>query len=413
MSDSGDHADSSASPPLAGVRVLDVTRFLAGPYAGLILAEMGASVIKLEDLDRPDEGRSVGPYFQSGQSLYFAALNSGKRSVALRMSDPVGQEAARRLAVSCDVVLDNHKTDGMARLGLSSHRLRAADPGLVTCSLSGFGSSGPARTRAGYDYTIQAMGGVMSLTGEPSGPPGKAGISYVDHSGGIAAALAVCGALVARARTGQGRHVDLALLDVQISMLSYLASWHLNAGYVGERHADAAHPSLVPAQNFATRDGYISVFVGNDAMWQRLVGCLNDPALALSEYATSHGRQSHRVELVARLRAIFGSADTGHWTHLLTVHSVPCASVNSLAEALAEPQVEARRMVRSAIHPEHGAYRHVGGPLVDMRTRDLRPAPDLGEHTVEVLRESGCPLDEVDRWRRLGILGDAHPGGCG
>jgi crotonobetainyl-CoA:carnitine CoA-transferase CaiB-like acyl-CoA transferase len=410
MSYVDDRQDSPTPPPLAGIRILDVTRFLAGPYAGLILAEMGASVIKLEDPDRPDEGRSVGPYFQAGQSLYFAALNSGKRSVAIRMSDPAGQEAARRIALSCDVVLDNHKTNGMSRLGLSSDRLRAANPGLVTCSLSGFGATGPARARAGYDYTIQALGGVMSLTGEPSGPPGKAGISYVDHSGGIAAALAVCGALVARVRTGLGRHIDLALLDVQISMLSYLASWHLNAGYAGERHADAAHPSLVPAQNFATRDGYISVFVGNDAMWERLVACLDDPALLAGEYATSRGRQVHRVELVAHLSAVFACADTEHWTTLLDAHSVPCARVNSLEQALAEPQVEARRLVTSAVHPSYGAYRHVGGPLVDMRTRPLRAAPGLGEHTVEVLREAGCRLDEVDRWRDLGIVEESHPG---
>jgi crotonobetainyl-CoA:carnitine CoA-transferase CaiB-like acyl-CoA transferase len=386
-------AGSGLESPLEGVRVLDVSRFLAGPYAGWILAELGADVIKVEDPDRPDEARSVGPFFVDDQSLYFAALNSGKRSLSLRLRSSEGRELFLELVGTADVVLDNHKPGVMDRLGLGHEALRKQNPALVTCSLSGFGATGTLRERAGYDYTIQALSGVMSMTGEPGAAPGKAGISYVDHSGGLTAALAVCAALVKCLRTGVGGHVDLALFDIQVSMLSYLAAWQLNAGFPGERTPSASHPSLVPAQNFATQDGFISLFVGNDSMWVRLAAALNDPYLSRERFLTSEGRRQERGPLVEYLARLISTKPSGHWVALLEDHHVPGARVNSLEEALQEPQVSDRGMLAVANHPTYGRYRLVRGPLAQLAPSEVLAAPLLGQHTLDVLSAAG--LDEA------------------
>lgn len=387
----GEHVESDPGllSPLEGIRVLDVSRFLAGPYAAWVLAELGADVIKVEDPDRPDEARSVGPFFVGEQSLYFAALNGGKRSLAVRMREPQGRAVLLELVRGVDVVLDNHKPGVMEKLGLGPDDLARENPALVTCSLSGFGATGAFRERAGYDYTIQALSGVMSMTGEPGSPPGKAGISYVDHSGGLAAALAVCAALVGRSRTGKGRHVDLALFDVQVSMLSYLAAWQLNAGFTGGRTPSASHPSLVPAQNFATSDGYISIFVGNDAMWARLAGALQDPYLLQRKFAMSSGRQESRQTLTEHLQRLIGTASSKHWVDLLERHQIPCAPVNDLETALKEPQVNDRGLIATAEHPSYGEYQYVRGPLAQLGHGETAAAPLLGEHTMSILKEAG------------------------
>lgn len=392
---------------LDGVRVLDVTRFLAGPYASWILAELGADVLKVEDPDRPDEARSVGPYFVGGQSLYFSALNTGKRSLAVRMRQAEGRDVLLRLAATCDVVLDNQRPGVMDRLGLGHGAMSRVNPDIVTVSLSGFGSSGPLRDRPGYDYTIQALTGVMSMTGEPGTPPGKAGISYVDHSGGLAAAGAVCAALVARTRRGHGGHVDLALYDIQLSMLTYLAAWCLNAGYDGERTPSASHPTLVPAQNFATADGYVSIFVGNDAMWARMAAALADPAYADERFARNGGRHECRLELVALLTATLLGETTQHWVDLLGAAGVPCSPVNTLGQALAAPQVGARSRVGHADHPVYGGYDFVRGPLPVGEGTAPAPAPVLGEHTSVLLREAQFDDAEVQSLLASGAVMDA------
>ena len=399
-------ADGAVFTPLEGVRILDVSRFLAGPYAAWILAELGADVIKVEDVDRPDEARFVGPYFQGEQSLYFAALNSGKRSLALRLRTEEGRAALLDVVRSVDVVLDNHKPGVMERLGLGYDALRGVNPRIVACSLSGFGASGPLRERAGYDYTIQALSGVMSMTGEPDSPPGKAGISYVDHSGGLAAALAICAALVGRSQSGTGGHVDLGLFDVQMSMLSYLAAWQLNAGFTGERTPSASHPSLVPAQNFATQDGYVSVFVGNDAMWTRLAKALDDPFLSQERFQSGQARQQARTELIAHLGRIIGTDTTRHWVDLLEEHHVPCAAVNDLHEALHEPQVSARGLIGHATHPTYGGYEYVRGPLPRAARETAAPAPLLGEHSADVLRQAGMEESRIRALLERGIIMD-------
>ena len=395
---------SAVVRPLVGVKVLEFSHFLAGPYAGLALADLGADVIKVEDPAHPDEARSMGPFFCEGESLYFLSLNWAKRSLALRLKSAEGRAALVRLADTADVVLENYRPGVMAKLGLDHETLRRRNPRLVYCSLSGFGATGPYARHPGYDYTIQGLTGVMALAGDPEGPPTKAGISYVDHGGALAAALAVTAALAGRATSGVGAHIDLGLVDVQISMLTYLASWQLNASYVPRRMADSAHPSLVPAQNFQTSDGYLSLFVGNDGMWARLVEEIGDEELARPEYAAREGRARRRDELVARLAGVFRTDTAAHWATRLAGAGVACAPVNDLAAALEDPHVVARGLLSTAKHPEYGTYRHSRGPVPSLSAPGPEPAPTLGEHSAEVLGEAGYSRSEIEALAEEGVV---------
>jgi crotonobetainyl-CoA:carnitine CoA-transferase CaiB-like acyl-CoA transferase len=383
--------------PLAGIRVLDFCHFLAGPYATLALADLGADVIKVEDPDHPDEARSVGPCWQEGYSLYFASLNWGKRSFAARLATDEGRAAVLDLARTADAVLDNFRPGVMAKLGLDHDSLAAANPRIVTCSLTSFGETGPYAPRPGYDYTVQALSGVMSLTGEPDGPPGKAGISYVDHAGGLAAALAVCAALLARGDEGTGTHIDLGLLDVQVSMLSYLAAWQLGGDFAPGRTGSGAHPSIVPAQNFATRDGHISIFVGNDGLWAKLLPLVDEPELADPQLATGAGRLARRERLVALLAGAFARRDTKHWVDTLVGAGVPCAPINTVGEALADAQVRSRALVHESEHPVYGAYRHTRGPIPALASPPARAAPTMGQDTASLLAELGYDAAQIER----------------
>lgn len=387
---------------LDGVRVLELTHFLAGPYAGLILADLGADVIKLEDPGHPDEVRDLAPLDAAGQSLYFKSLNWGKRSVGLGLTDPRGAGVLRDLVASVDVVVDNFRPRVLAKLKLSHEHLVEINPRIITCSLTGFGETGPYAQWPGYDYTIQAQAGVMGLAGEPDGPPTKAGISYLDHAGGMAAALAVCAALLGRERAGVGRHIDLGLIDVQTSMLTYLAAWNLNAGVQPIRHANSAHPSLVPAQNFATADGYVSLFVGNDGMWARLVGVVDDEALRDSRFVTQGGRLAHRDELLDRLGRVLLTDTSAAWTYRLSSAGVACGAVNDLTSALADPHVAARGLVAG-----DDGFRHVRGPVLSLSAASRRPAPALGADNADVLGELGYPVERVAALEAEGVLGCA------
>jgi crotonobetainyl-CoA:carnitine CoA-transferase CaiB-like acyl-CoA transferase len=385
---------------LAGIRVLEFTHFLAGPYTGLILADLGADVIKLEDPSHPDEVRDLAPLDAAGQSLYFQSLNWGKRSVGLGLTDPRSAPVLRDLVGSVDVVVDNFRPRVLAKLNLSHEQLVELNPRIITCSVTGFGETGPYAQWPGYDYTIQAQAGVMGLAGEPDGPPTKAGISYLDHSGGLAAALAVCAALVERARTGVGRHIDLGLIDVQTSMLTYLAAWNLNAGVQPTRHANSAHPSLVPAQNFATADGYVSLFVGNDGMWARLVEVVDDEVLRDPRFVTQAGRSAHRTVVLERLGQLLLTDTAAAWTNRFSSAGVACGAVNDLTSALADPHLAARGLVAG-----DDSFRHVRGPVLSLSDASSRPAPTLGANNADVLGELGYAPDKVAALEADGILG--------
>lgn len=390
--------------PLDGIRVLELCHFLAGPYAGFVLADLGADVLKVEDPTHPDDARSMGPHFAGEQSFYFVALNSGKRSIGVRLATDEGRAVVEDLVRNADVVIDNYRPGVLAKFGLGHDALHAVNPAVVTCSLTGYGETGPDATRAGYDYTIQALAGVMSLAGEPDGPPTKAGISYVDHSGGITAALGVCAALIERSRTGSGSHVDLGLFDVQISMLTYLASWQRNRAAEFERTANSAHPSLVPAQNFRTADGYLALFIGNDGMWQRFAAAIGDASLAEARFTTREGRLEHRDEVIDHVQRVLLSATSREWEARLGQVGVACGAVNDIAHALEEPQTRARGLLVRNEHPSYGRYEHVRGPLPTRGRDAVRPAPLLGEHTVEALTGIGYPAARIDELRVAGIV---------
>jgi len=375
---------------LTGVRVLELTHFLAGPYAGMVLADMGADVVKIEDPAHADEARGMSPRDERSESLYFMSLNWGKRSLAASIGEPVGRDLVRDLVRGADVVLDNYRPGVLVKLGLDHATLAAINPRIVTCSLTGFGESGPYARHPGYDYTIQAMAGVMDLAGEPSGPPTKAGISYVDHAGGLAAALAVCAGLLEVGRTGVGKHIDLGLVDVQYSMLTYLAAWNLNAGVAPTRVANSAHPSLVPAQNFRTADGYLNLFVGNDPMWARLVEIVGDDTLRDARYATREGRLAKSTLLLAQLQKVLLTRTSAYWASALASAGVACAAVNTLDEAFADPHALARGLV--AEHQVGGAvFRRTRGPILSHSVDDALPPPRLGENNAEILAELRGP----------------------
>ena len=364
---------------LAGFRVLDLTHFLAGPYCTLVLADLGADVVRVEDAEHLDEARTMPPHFVDGESVYFLSLNWGKRSVALRLGDPAERDRLYQLARHADVLVDNYRPGVMRKLGLDHATLAAHNPRLVTCSITGFGEDGPYAGRPGYDYTIQALAGIQSLTADP---PVRPGIAYADHTGGLSAVVAVLAALLERERTGSGRHLDVALLDVQLSMLTYLAGYALNAGDVPRPVAGGGHPVLVPTQNFQTADGWVSFFVGNDPMWRRARAALEVPELEDPRFETVAGRALHKEEVLRLVGARLRRDSTEHWVARLEAAGVPCAPVNHVDQALRDPQALARGMV-----VQDPGYRHEAGPLPRLRSPHNRPAPRLGEHTDEVFRE--------------------------
>jgi crotonobetainyl-CoA:carnitine CoA-transferase CaiB-like acyl-CoA transferase len=382
------------APPLSGIRVLELTHMLAGPYCTMLLADLGADVVKVESPERPDLARSMPGCRIDGETAYFASLNRGKRSVALDLKQPAGHAAFLRLVESADAVVDNFRPGVMERLGIAPERLREINPRVVTCSITGFGATGPRRDLPAYDYLIQALGGTMSLTGEPDGPPTKFGISIVDHTSGLMAAFAVVSALRAAERSGEGTHVDLALLDTHVSMLTYLAANYLTCGEEPERYAASAHPYIVPSQLFETADGHVIVMPMADHMWAKLCDALlleeegADPALA-----TAAGRLAQRERVVGAVGTRIGRLTTSEVVERLTAAGVPAAPVNSVAEALADPQLEARGMLVEA-----GGVRMVGNPvqLAGVADGPRRAAPRLGEHTRELLEEIGLAAGEVE-----------------
>jgi crotonobetainyl-CoA:carnitine CoA-transferase CaiB-like acyl-CoA transferase len=383
----------TAAPPLAGIRVLELTHYLAGPYCTLFLADLGADVIKIESPAHPDLGRQMPGCRFNDQPAYFHCLNRNKRSVALDLKADVERAAFYRLVETADVVVDNFRHGVMERLGAGSSSLRRQNPRLVTCSLTGFGATGPNRDLPAYDYLIQAMSGMMSLTGDPGGKPTKYGISIVDHTAGLLGAFAILAALRSAEHTGVGCHVDLSLLDSHIHMLTYLAADYLNCGMEPERYEDSAHPYIVPSQRFSTSDGDLVIMPMADHMWERLCAALGLADLGRDpELATAAGRLQNRERIVRALAAEFARRETNATVELLRANDVPAAPVNTVPQVLADPQVEARNMIVEA-----GGVKMLGNPvkLSDLPEEGFRAAPKLGEHTREVLFEAGFSDEEV------------------
>ncbi len=378
--------------PLADISVIAIEQYGAGPFGSMQLADLGADVIKVED---PATGGDVGRYvppFQAGEdSLFFESFNRNKRSITLDLRSDAGREALRRLAAGVDAVYSNLRGDLPGRLGLTYEQLRDVNPRIVCCSLSGYGMTGPRAGTGAYDYVIQGIAGWMSLTGDPDGPPAKSGLSLVDFAGGYVAGLALLGALWRARRDGVGCDCDISLQETALSLLTYLATWTASAGYEATRLAESAHPSVVPFQAFAARDGWVVVACAKDKFWRALCSALGCEELAVeARFATMAARLEHRAELLAELRPRFAAAPVDELLVRLGAAGVPCAPVNDVGEALADEQAVAREAILEFEHPRLGPVRQVASPLrVDERWREASPAPARGEHTVEVLRELG------------------------
>jgi len=374
--------------PLAGLRVLSVSQFGAGPFGTQLLADLGAEIIKIEDpAVGGDVARAVGPFAADGDSLYFQSFNRGKQSLTLDLKHPEGQAVLHDLVRISHAVYNNLRGDLPAKLGLTYETLRAVNPAVVCCSLSGFGATGPRAAEPAFDYLIQGYAGWMSVTGEPGGPPEKCGVSVVDFAGGYASIGALLAGLWDAQRSGEGRDIDISLLDTAVSMLSYFAIWTLNRDWHADRVADSGHQSLVPAQNFPTADGWIVVFCNKPKFWEALVDALELPELARdARFTTFPDRLAHKDALLTILKARFAQRTTAAWLDRLRGR-VPCAPVNTVAQALADEQVTARGMIVEVDHPRFGRIREVASPVkTPGAVTHPAPAPRLGEHTEAILR---------------------------
>ena len=378
--------------PLDGVRVLDLTIALAGPYCTLLLGDLGADVVKVESPEG-DQSRGWGPPFVEGESSYFLSVNRNKRSVVLDLKSPEGLAAARRLAAESDVLVENLRPGTAARLGLGPDELRAADPRLIYCSISGFGQDRPSL--AGYDQIVQGTSGMMSLTGFADGPPVKLGVPIGDIAAGMFAAHAVLAALYERERTGRGRVIDVAMQDSLMALLTYQGGRYFATGQAPRREGNV-HPTIAPYGTFATADGFLNVAVGSDSQFRAFAEALGAPALAGDErFRTNRDRQRNRAELTEEIESRLRERTTAAWKEALDGAGVPAGPILELDEVFADPGVRARGIEVTTRHPKAGEWHMVGTPwrLDGERFTVRRPPPLLGEHTQEVLE---APRLEAD-----------------
>ena len=398
--------------PLAGLRVLTVSQFGAGPFGTQVLADLGADVIKIEDPTvGGDIARYVPPFRDERDSLYFQSFNRGKKSLTLDLRRPDATGVLHDLARVSHAVYNNLRGDLPEKLGLTYATLGAVNPAIVCCSLSGFGRTGPRAAEPAYDYLVQGYAGYMALTGEPDGPPGKCGVSVIDFAGGYASMLGLMIGLWDAQRTGVGRDVDVSLLDTAVSMLSYFAIWSLNRDWAPERVADSGHQTLVPAQNFQTRDGWIVVFCNKDKFWEALLDGLELAEVKTDRrFATFADRLDNKAALLEILEPRFATRTTGEWLRRLS-GSVPCAPVNTMQQALDEEQIRGRDMILEVAHPRFGVLREVASPIkTEGAVTAPSPAPALGEHTDALLRELlHYPPERIAALRADGVLGDTAP----
>ena len=404
--------------PLRHIRVLDLTRVLAGPWAGQNLADLGAEVIKIERPGKGDDSRAFGPPWlrdaagnETGESAYFACANRGKKSVTVDLAKPAGQAIVRELAALSDVLLENYKFGDLARYGLGYDDLRAGNPRLIYCSLTGFGQTGPHRERPGYDFMIQGMGGLMSVTGErddlPGGGPQKAGVPIADVMTGMYATIAVCAALAHRAESGAGQHLDLALFDVQVAVLANQAANYLATGESPGRLGNA-HPNIVPYQTFATADGDVILACGNDKLFRRFCEAANCEALRDDpRFATNGKRVENRSELTRILAELFRTRTTREWVEALEAAGVPNGPINSIEQVFSEPQALARGLRFEMSHPKAGKVSLVRSPMRFSGTpiEHQLPPPLLAEHTDEILRGLLGKSDaDIEKLRSDGVV---------
>lgn len=403
---------------LKHLKVLDMTRILAGPWCTQTLADLGADVIKIERPKVGDDTRQWSPPSikdangeDTGEAAYYLMVNRNKRSVTLDIASPEGQAIIRKLVTQCDVLVENYKVGQLARYGLDYESLKKLNPGLVYCSITGFGQTGPYAPRPGYDFIVQGMGGFMSVTGErdglPGGGPQKAGVAIADLFTGAHATIAILAALAHKDRTGEGQHLDICLLDVQVAMLANMASNYHASGQTPVRWGNA-HPNVVPYQVFQVSDGWVIVACGNDGQFRKLVQVGDEPGLATDpRFLTNADRVHHRDTLIELLKPMMLRKTKAQWIALMEEAGVPCGPINDIAEVFADPQVQARGMRVELPHPRAGKVSvtasalKLSGTPVEYRTSP----PDLGQHTLEVLRDfAGMSEAEVQALQERGIV---------
>lgn len=405
--------------PLSHIRVLDMSRILAGPWAAQTLADLGAEVIKIERPGAGDDTRTWGPPFikdtegnETQESAYFISTNRGKKSVALDISKPEGQAVLKKLAAKSDILIENYKVGGLAAYGLGYEDLKKINPGLIYCSITGFGQTGPFSKRAGYDFLIQAMGGLMSVTGEPDGKPGagpqKVGVALTDILTGLYTNIAALGALAQRDKTGEGCHVDMALLDVTTATMANQALNFLVTGDAPTRMGNA-HPNIVPYEAFEASDMYLIVAVGNDGQFTRYVKAAGKPELATdARFATNAARVENRDVLVPIIKDFMKHKTGKEWIDALENVGVPCGPLNNMEQVFAHPQVQARGMQMELDHPLAGSVPQVASPIkYSGEELEYQGAPPtLGQHSDLVLSDIlDMSEDEIETLRNAGVLG--------
>jgi crotonobetainyl-CoA:carnitine CoA-transferase CaiB-like acyl-CoA transferase len=401
------------------VRVLDLSRVLAGPWATQTLGDMGADIIKVERPECGDDTRAWGPPFVTdtqgrltGESAYYMCTNRNKRSITIDFTKPEGQLLVRQLAAQCDVLVENFKVGGLAQFGLDYTTLSRENPRLVYCSITGFGQRGPYAQRAGYDFLIQGMGGLMSITGKPDAEPGggpvKVGVAMTDIMTGLYASTAILGALHARSHTGRGQHIDMALLDVQVACLANQAMNYLYGNVVPGRMGNA-HPNTVPYQDFPTSDGHMILAIGNDGQFSRFCRAVDEPSwVSDARFSSNAARLANRDELIRLIHQKTVQRSTKAWVALLEQHAVPCGPINTIADVFHDQHVRARGLQRQMEHPLAGSVPVVASPirLSDTPVSYRLSPPQLGQHTDEILRRY-LNLDSaaINVLRKQGVLG--------
>ena len=393
---------------LQGLRVIDLTRVLAGPFASMILADLGAEVIKVELPEQGDESRGFGP-FVNGQSAYFASVNRGKKSVAIDLRASKGQELVRALAAKSQVLLENFRPGSMARYGLDYESLHPTIPHLVYASISGFGQTGPYAQRPAYDVVIQAMGGIASITGIEGQPPVRVGSSISDLSAALYGVIGITTALSSARETGRGQHIDVSMLDCQVALLENAIARYDVSGEV-PTPLGSRHPAITPFQFFEASDGYLVIAAGNNRLWRALCEAIGSPELVDdARFSTNELRTRNQAELEELLAAVFKVRSVPNWCDTLEQAGVPCGPIQDIAQVVADPHVKAREMVKRIDVPAANSSLAVpASPLKFSEpgcVLDPRPAPDLGQHTAEVLGELAVSPGELDQLRADGVIG--------
>ena len=395
--------------PLEDIRILSLEQYGAGPFGSLHLADLGAEVIKVEDPRvGGDVGRYVPPYSKGEDSLFFEAFNRNKKSISIDMNTPEGRSVFEDLVKVCDVVYSNLRGDVPAKMKITYNDLKHLNPKIVCVSLTGFGMTGPRSSEPGYDYILQGLGGWMDLTGEPDGPPTKSGLSMVDFSGGFIAAISLLAGVHAARRDGVGMDCDLSLYDAAISMLTYPAVWHMNAGFEPVRTHHSAHPSLVPFQAFEASDGWLIVGCAKEKFWQRLAVVIDRPEWATDpRFATFADRQKNSKELLSLLEEIFRTRTVNEWLTDLYPASIPCGPINNVAQALVEPHTLARNLIFESEHPVWGSVKQLASPVrVGDAAIPHHRAPLRGEHLQEITNLLGYNEEKIISLRNAGAFGE-------